>query len=60
MEEMALMAKAHGKAKDELEAAGSDPNTDDTEGSPREDTWFGRGSHGWFDSLLRRWGKHPS
>lgn len=54
------MAKAHGKAKDELEAAGSDPNTDDTEGSPREDTWFGRGSHGWFDSLLRRWGKHPS
>jgi hypothetical protein len=54
------MAKAHGKTKTELEQAGADPNTGDTEGSAREDAWFGRGSHGWFDTLLRRWGKQPS
>jgi hypothetical protein len=37
-----------------MEAAGADANADDTEGTPSEDTWFGRGSHGWFDHLLKR------
>ena len=54
------MAKAHGKARSELEQAGADPNTDDNEATGREDTWFGRGAHSWFDSLLRRFGKQPS
>jgi hypothetical protein len=34
MKGMSSMAKAQGKAKDEFEMSGSDPNTDDTEGSP--------------------------
>jgi hypothetical protein len=46
--------KARGAAKRELEATGVDPNVDDTEGMPSEDTWLGRGSHGWFDRLLHR------
>jgi hypothetical protein len=46
--------KARGEAKKELETAGSDPNVDDTEGTASEDTWLGRGSHGWFDRLLRQ------
>lgn len=54
------MSKAHQKPKRELESAGADPNVDDVEGSPREDTWFGRGAHRWFDALVRRWGKQPS
>jgi hypothetical protein len=29
-----MKMKAHGKAKREIEAAGGDPNTDDTEGPP--------------------------
>jgi hypothetical protein len=52
--------KAHGKAREELENAGADPNVDDVEGTPREDSWFGRGSHGWFDRLLGKRGKQPS
>ena len=54
------MAKAHGRTKTQLEQAGADPSTDDSEGSPREDSWFGRGAHSWFDRLLARWGKQPS
>jgi hypothetical protein len=56
------MARAHGQAKKELEQVGADPNVDDTEGTPREDTWVGRGahSHGWFEALLRKWGKKSS
>src|SRR5581483_4375535 len=46
--------KAHGKAKEEIEAVGGDPNVDDTEGKPSEDRWFGGGSHGWFDRLFKR------
>jgi hypothetical protein len=30
---------------------------DDSEGTSSEDRWFGRGSHGWWDRLLRRLGK---
>ncbi len=55
-----MVTKAHGKAKSELERTGADPHVDDTEGTAREDTWFGRGSHGWSDALLRTWGKQPS
>lgn len=54
------MAKAHGRTKTQLEEAGADPNTDDSEGSPPEDSWLGRGAHGWFDRLVRRWGKQPT
>ena len=52
--------KAHGKTKEELENSGADPNVDDVEGKPREDSWLGRGSHGWFDRLLRRRSTQPS
>ena len=45
---------AHGRAKEEIEAAGGDPNVDDSEGKASEDRWLGGGSHGWFDRLLRR------
>jgi hypothetical protein len=48
------VSKAHGTAKEELEQVGADPNVDDSEGTSREDTWLGRGGHGWFDVLLRR------
>jgi hypothetical protein len=48
--------KARGEAKKDIEAVGGDPNVDDTEGKASEDTWFGRGSHGWFDRLLKRRG----
>jgi hypothetical protein len=56
------MARAHGKAKRELEQVGADLNIDDTEGTPGEDTWPGRGAHahGWFDTLLRRRRKESS
>jgi hypothetical protein len=46
--------KAHGQAKREIEASGGDPDVDDTEGRPEEDTWLGRGGHGWFDRFLGR------
>jgi len=46
--------RAHGRAKEELEAQGADPAKDDTEGRPSEDRWLGRGSHGWYDRLLAR------
>lgn len=36
---------------------GADPAKDDSEGTATEDTWLGRGSHGWFDRLLKRLGK---
>lgn len=52
--------KARGRAKQEIEAAGGDPNVDDTEGKSREDTWLGRGGHGWFDRLLNRWRRGPA
>jgi hypothetical protein len=52
-----MQMKAHGKTKREIVAAGGDANTDDTEGTTSEDKWFGRGSHGWFDRLLKRRGK---
>jgi hypothetical protein len=54
------MAKAHGKAREELERVGSDSSVDDAEGSAREDSWLGRGAHSGFDSLVRRFGKQPS
>jgi hypothetical protein len=55
-----VTVKARGKAKHEIEAAGGDPNVDDTEGKPREDTWLGRGSHGWFDRLVHRRRRGPA
>ncbi|HVX20301.1 MAG TPA: hypothetical protein VHB02_03030 [Acidimicrobiales bacterium] len=48
------MAKAHGDTKHQLEDVGADPATDDSEGTESEDRWFGRGSHGWWDRLLKR------
>ncbi len=54
------MVKAHGQAKKELERVSADPNVDDVEGTSREDTWLGRGSYGWFDTLLRRFSRQPS
>lgn len=33
----------------------SNPHVDDTEGTPHEDTWYGRGSHGWFIAPLHKW-----
>jgi hypothetical protein len=50
-----MATKAHGTAKREIEATGGDPNVNDTEGMPDEDQWFGRGSHGLFDRLVRWW-----
>jgi hypothetical protein len=46
--------KAHGKTKSALESVGADPNVDDTEGTTSEDRWFGAGSHGWWDNLMKR------
>jgi hypothetical protein len=46
--------KAQGRAARELEATGGDASKEDREGSSREDTWFVRGGHGWFDRLLNR------
>ena len=46
------MSEAHGKTKNELGRTGTDPHVDDTEGTPHEDTWYGRGSHGWFHAPL--------
>ena len=46
--------KAHGTAKKAIEAVGGDPNVDDTEGSTNEDRWFGRGSHGRWDRMLKK------
>lgn len=40
-------------ARRELEAVGTDPATDESEGTPTEDTVVGRGSHGWLDRLLK-------
>lgn len=51
------MSKARGTTKQELERIGADPQKDDSEGSAIEDRWFGRGSHGWWDRLLKRMGK---
>ncbi|HEY3941264.1 MAG TPA: hypothetical protein VGL60_02155 [Acidimicrobiales bacterium] len=51
------MARAHGKARRELEVVGADPATDDTEGTASEDRWLGRGSHGWWDRLLKKLGR---
>jgi hypothetical protein len=49
-----------GPVVGKLEGADADPNVDDSEGSAREDTWLGRGSHGWFDRFLRQPGQQPS
>jgi hypothetical protein len=43
------MSRAHGNVSAKLRKAGSDPNVDDTEGTPGEHTWFGRGARGWVD-----------
>jgi hypothetical protein len=50
------MSKAHGNRSAESGQAASNPNVDDTEGTPGEDTWFGCGARGWVDSLRRVWG----
>jgi len=50
------MSGAHGNMSAKLRKAGSDPNVDDTEGTPGPDTWSGRGARGWVDLLRRTWG----
>ena len=53
------MSRDHGNVSAKLRRAGSDPNVDDTEGTPGQGSWFGRGVRGWVDFLRRTWrGRH--